>query len=173
MCNKKGMRLARFMSKEELYNVTLPSCQSGSTKKGYYWIGLKRNSSTGLLSWSDESKQFHFNNLSVCQNLSTDNLHKCQKSNRLCYNVHIQCNSNEIPHLHAEKCNKKDKGYICEKTGKYCSESRHVWVWVNIVNGYSNPSTVPVVGTNRRMVKGRGRAMWAGYPVEWYCEGVT
>ena len=131
MCNKKGMRLARFMSKEELYNVT---CQNGSTKKGYYWIGLKRNSTTGLLSWSDDSKQFHFQYLSVCQNLSTDNLKRCKgsDSDKLCYNVHIKCinKPDEIPHLHVEKCDKENKGYICEKTGKYCNESRHVCVCV-------------------------------------------
>ena len=30
---------------------------------------------------------------------------------------------------------------------------------VNIFNGYSNPSTVPVGGKNRRMVRGGGRVM--------------
>ena len=123
MCNGKGMRLARFMSKEELYSVTLPSCQSGSTNGGHYLIGLKKNPTTGLLSWSDDSKQFNFNNLSVCQNLSEKNLKNCQKedSEHLCYSVHIQCGSkpDKIPHLHGEKCNKRHKGYICEKSGKY------------------------------------------------------
>ena len=126
MCKKKGMRLAKFMTKEELYNATLLPCQSGSTKDGHYWIGLKRNSSTGLLSWSDDSKQFHFKDLSVCQNISKKNVEKCQKQDpkKLCYNVHIEC---KLPHLHEEECKKTDKaGYICENTGTYCNESRHV-----------------------------------------------
>ena len=125
MCKKKGMRLAKFMTKEELYNATLPPCQSESAKGGHYWIGLKRNSSTGLLSWSDDSKQFHFKDLSVCQNISMENVKKCQKwdpKKLTCYNVHIEC---KLPHLHEEECD-KDKGYICENTGTYCNESRHV-----------------------------------------------
>ena len=123
MCNKKGMRLARFMSKEELYDATLPSCQSGDTNNVHYWIGLKWNSSTGLLSWSDDSKQFNFNNLSVCQNISEKNLKHCQKddSKNLCYSVHIQCGDppDEIPHLHGKNCDKANQFYICEKSGKY------------------------------------------------------
>ena len=109
-CESHGLTLAHFSTKQDAIDAADTSCVVGTQGDSKFWVGLKRNSMSGLFSWSDdETTQFPFSE--ICPG-DLFNAQSCDVAEeQLCYHM-VQMQDGKH-YLQREKCS-RTQHYICQ-----------------------------------------------------------